>query len=184
MVESQMLEQIDARAASWSPGTLGGSRILIFPSCPPPPAPFPAHPLSNSSKSHFIHVQRLLSSRQKPIWEPGKAKSSPTSIMGLKPAALLGGLTSFDSNCPPQSPHCPLLPAGPLMSRHCHRDTCPEKMPSEAGFGGVWRGFAYLFAGLSPFVYLRRQLGQETAGRAVGSGTQKVNRLQRKVGFV
>lgn len=43
-----MLEQIDARAASWSPETFGRSRILIFPSCAPPPP--------HSQHTHFLIV--------------------------------------------------------------------------------------------------------------------------------
>ena len=48
MVESQVLEQIDACAASWSPGTFSRSGILIFPSW----APLPPH----RQHSHFLIV--------------------------------------------------------------------------------------------------------------------------------
>ena len=51
MVESQVLEQIDARAASRSPGTFGRSGILIFLSSWPPPPPY------HSQHTHFLQYE-------------------------------------------------------------------------------------------------------------------------------
>nr|KAF6465836.1 hypothetical protein HJG63_011221 [Rousettus aegyptiacus] len=106
MVESQMLEQIDARAASWSPETLGRSRILIFPSCTPP-----------SQHTHFLIVLKATLSMYRAVvfttkvhWEPSKAKSSPTSIMGLKPAIPSWGSDLVLFQLSSLAPSCPLLP--------------------------------------------------------------------------
>lgn len=166
MVESQMLEQIDAHTASWSPETFSRSRILIFPSWPPSPL-FPAHPLSNSFKSHFIHVQRLSSSRQKSI-RSFRMQNPPTaSITGLKPAGpAWGSDLCFIPLLLPSAPAQPSCPTGDsdvwtVSPRHLFcKDTKAEHV------GTMWGGAVCLFICLPGFDHLfvpRHRLGKQIA---------------------
>lgn len=140
MVESQVLEQIDARAASRSPGTFGRSGILIFPSSWPPP-PSPHH----SQHTHFLIVLKATFSTYSACYLHDisplgafEGKTLPISHYGIKVGcSFLGGV---DLTClipvalsrpSPPNPHLPY--AGPLMSQHCQQNACSERCWSEVG---------------------------------------------------
>ena len=142
MVESQVLEQIDARAANRSPGTFGRSGILIFPSSWPPPPPY------HSQHTHFLIVLKATFATYSAccLHDKGplgafEGKTLPISHLGLKSAALSWGRgrtclipVALSRPYPLPLPPTPASPtAGPLVSQHGHQNACSGRCWSTVG---------------------------------------------------
>ena len=106
MVENQVLEQIDAREASRSPGTFGRSGILIFPSSWPPPPPY------HSQHTHFLIVLKATFATYSACCLHDKSplgafegKTLPISHYGIKVGCSFLGAGSdvFNSSSPLQA---------------------------------------------------------------------------------
>lgn len=86
---------------------------------------------------------------------------------------------------PSAPPRPPSSLAGPLMSRHCHQDTCSEKMPERGGTW--WSGVGIcLFICLPGFRHLfipRSQLWQGNCRRGGGLGNRGNRQAQKECGL-